>query len=216
MGKATPEYNLAVINLKVAKEWHPTKNKPLTPKEVTPGSGKKVWWICKKGHEWDAQIGNRTNRNRPTGCPECLGEKVGQDNNLKVLYPRIAKEWHPTKNGELKPKDITSGVGNKVWWKCNKGHEWITSVDNRTKGRGCPQCSNKIVGQDNNLKVLYPRIAKEWHPTRNGDLTPWDFVGGSSKKIWWKCVKGHEWDAQIHSRSIGSGCPHCFKDRWKS
>ena len=68
MGKATQEYNLEVIHPKVSKEWHKTKNNPLTPKEVTPGSKKKVWWQCNKGHAWEAQV---TSRSRGSGCPKC-------------------------------------------------------------------------------------------------------------------------------------------------
>ena len=49
-------YNLHTINPQLATEWHPTKNSKLTPDKVTPGSGKKVWWQCKKGHEWEAAI----------------------------------------------------------------------------------------------------------------------------------------------------------------
>ena len=64
-------------------------------------------------------------------------------------------------------------------------------------------------GKDNNLKALYPKIAKEWHPTKNGDLLPMGFVAGSHKKVWWQCKKGHEWDAVIGKRVSGQGCPHC-------
>jgi hypothetical protein len=78
MGKVTPEYNLAVIHPKVAKEWHPTKNKPLTSKEVTPGSQKKVWWQFDKGHEWDAIVGSRF---KGTGCPACWNDKRKSGNN---------------------------------------------------------------------------------------------------------------------------------------
>ena len=73
--KATPDYNLAVLHPDVAKEWHPTKNGEFTPRDYTHGSGQKVWWKCKKGHEWDATIAHRTNGR---GCPECGGQKVGR------------------------------------------------------------------------------------------------------------------------------------------
>jgi hypothetical protein len=122
MGKATPEYNLEVIHPKVAKEWHHTKNKPLTPKDLTPGSSKRVWWKCRKNHVWEATLNNRTSNK--SGCPECTGRKVGRDNNLFVINPKVSKEWHPTKNKPLTPKDITWGSREKVWWKCKKGHIW--------------------------------------------------------------------------------------------
>ena len=59
MRKPSNSYNLKTINPKLAKEWHPTKNGYLTPKDFTPGSSKKVYWLCEKGHDWDASVNNR-------------------------------------------------------------------------------------------------------------------------------------------------------------
>ena len=28
-------------------------------------------------------------------------------NNLRLFFPQIAKEWHPTKNGNLKPEKVS-------------------------------------------------------------------------------------------------------------
>lgn len=42
---------LAITNPELIEEWHPTKN-TLTLYDVTWGSSKKLWWICKFGHEW--------------------------------------------------------------------------------------------------------------------------------------------------------------------
>ena len=65
---------------------------------------------------------------------------------------------------------------------------------------------------DKNLLSLFPDIAKQWHPTKNGDLRPEDFTAHSNKKIWLKCPKGddHEWEAVISNRTIGTGCPLCM------
>lgn len=63
--------------------------------------------------------------------------------NLLSKYPALAKEWHPTKNGSLTPRDVTPGSGKKVWWICGKGHEWEATVNNRSRGRGCPYCAGK-------------------------------------------------------------------------
>ena len=61
------------------------------------------------------------------------------------MNPDLAKEWHPTNNGDLKPENVTDGSRKKVWWKCLKAddHEWIAAVGNRKKGTGCPFCSRK-------------------------------------------------------------------------
>jgi DNA-directed RNA polymerase subunit RPC12/RpoP len=194
----------------LVKEWNSSKNNDLKPENFTYGSKNKVWWVCKKGHEWKASISSRTSGR---GCPYCSGKKPSKDNNLKVKFPKIAKEFHPTKNGDLKPSDFTSGSNKTVWWICKKGHEWKAIIKNRTSGRGCPYCSGKKPSKDNNLKVKFPKIAKEFHPTKNGDLKPSDFTSGSNKTVWWVCLKGHGWDASIKSRTNGSGCPYCSGKR---
>jgi hypothetical protein len=83
----------------------------LLPKDVTPRSSKKVWWICGKGHEWEAIIYNRV---KGRGCPYCAGFYACTDNCLETLAPHIAKEWHPKKNGDLTPKDVTKSSNKKV------------------------------------------------------------------------------------------------------
>ena len=78
------------------------------------------------------------------GCPYCANKLVYRGyNDLATTHPELAAEWHPTKNENLTPQDITFGSGKKVWWQCKNNHEWEASVDNRTKGRGCPVCSSR-------------------------------------------------------------------------
>jgi len=211
--KVSEENNLLALFPEIAKEWHPTKNNELTPKQVTSGGNKKVWWLCPKGHSYESTTSHRTAMK--SGCPYCSGHKVSEDNNLLFLFPEIAKEWHPTKNGVLTPKNFTTGVDKIIWWLCPKGHSYESMINNRTQKKypaGCPYCSGRRVGDDNNLLVVFPEIAKEWHPTKNGDLTPEDFVSGSQKKVWWLCSKGHSYNAVIGSRTRKdkpSGCPFC-------
>ena len=73
MAKVTTTYNLAVSNPVLCEEWHPTKNVDLTPNDVTPGSHKKVWWLCPKQHDYEAVIKKRTGLG--SGCSECNKEK---------------------------------------------------------------------------------------------------------------------------------------------
>ena len=63
----------------------------------------------------------------------------------------------------------------------------------------------------NDLATRYPAVAKEWHPTKNGALTPDHILPGSRKKVWWRCSSGHEWQAVVYSRTgaQSSGCPFC-------
>ena len=200
----------------LVSEWHPTKNGELKPEDFTHASNKKVWWLCPKDHSYDASINNRTSKKR-TGCPYCSGQKVIEGNNLFSLFPKIKKEWHPTKNGDLKPEEVTYG-NVVVWWLCPKGHEYDSKISSRIrkdKSRGCPYCSGKMVGEDNNLFSLFPKVSSEWHPTKNGSSRPEEFTSRSSKKVWWLCPKGHEYDSIIGSRTgkKPSGCPYCSSNK---
>ena len=331
---------------KLSKEWHPFKNINLTPRDVTKGSTRKVWWLGECGHEWEATILNRV---RGTGCPICKGEsktsfpeqailfyckkvtdaesrkicfgkeidvflpefsigiefngyfhkdkerderKVGffkekgiriisvygkddiktnrnygdiieffyqsinksslnwaiskifeligisapmidvkadeisileqyiqtqKDNSLEVQKPELAKEWHPDKNGNLRPDMVTLGSHKKVWWLGRCGHEWQAIILSRSNGIGCPICAGKvIIAGYNDLATKCPNIVQEWNSTKNGKLTPEMIAPGSHKKVWWKCKFGHEWQAEIKSRTAGAGCPYCAKEKRKN
>ena len=73
----------------------------------------------------------------------------------------------------------------------------------------------KMDRRENSLAKLYPALASEWHPTKNGNLTPEMFTPGSNERVWWLCEKGHEWKTKICHRCSGSGCPECYRDKIK-
>ena len=136
-------------------------------------------------------------------------------------YPELIKEWHPTKNGELKPDEVTHGSHKKVWWLCPKGHPYDSIIKDRTRKdrpSGCPHCQRRNGGRrasdGNDLLSLFPKIADEWHPTKNGDSKPEEFTYGSKTRVWWICPKGHEYDSKIfvRTRKEKSGCPHCYRN----
>ena len=199
--------SLASLYPEIAREWDSLRNSPLEPTMFTPGSNERMWWRCRNGHEWPAPIYHRA---MGSGCPYCSGNKAADDNNLAVENPALAKEWHPTENGDLTAFDVTPGSDRKVWWKCAQGHEWPAVIENRAiQGSGCSYCLGRRASKDNNLALRFPELAAEWHPKRNGDLSPDAVVPGSQRKVWWKCKNDHEWRAVIKSRKNGSGCPHC-------
>lgn len=57
----------------IAKEWHKTKNKKVTPRQVHAGTAIRYWWKCKKGHEWLQAVNIRTGRG--SNCPDCNGTR---------------------------------------------------------------------------------------------------------------------------------------------
>jgi hypothetical protein len=149
MPKATEKYNLGLMNPDLAKEWHPTRNRDLNPRTITPGSGKKVWWICLNGHEWQAPV---YSRNRGSGCPVCSKSAPADDKDTLISNKELVKEWHLTRNSGLNLRHLPPGFNKKVWWLCKEGHEWKATVQSRMKGSGCPVC-NKVVHKKRFLRT---------------------------------------------------------------
>ena len=344
--RASAENNLSKSHPLASQEWDYEKNYPLQPQDVLPSSNKRAWWLCAKGHSYQAVIHAKVvSQASSAGCPYCSNKKVNSENNLQVLHPKLSAEWNP-KNKKT-PADFVPGSNQKIWWVCSRGHEWKTSIAHRAlNGRGCPYCTNQssrnelrllaeletlsevvkhrtklegfeydvciesekvlieydgsywhadkteqdmrktvsalqqgyriirvretplepmgtedvivdksepiskeqvnqlvkaIFGESNvycqyaalgcfanetrylELLEAYPSpqfqrsyaasnspTFQEWHPSKNGELTPAHF-GPSSKFIaWWKCARGHEWQASIVARNKqGSHCKAC-------
>ena len=211
--KASPEQNsLAKQFPALAAEWDDEKNAPLTPQDVTTGSHKLIWWRCPKGHSWRAAVFSRTVLG--TGCPVCTGRQaLAGENDLATLYPDIAAQWDEKKNGALHPSNVTAGSNRRVWWRCEKGHSYRAVIAQRVqRGDGCPYFANrKVLPGFNDLATVQPLVAKQWHESLNGALTPEMVTAGSHKKAWWQCSYGHVWKAAIYSR-VGvqqCGCPVC-------
>ena len=74
-----------------------------------------------------------------------MGKRVisGIDDIL-TTGPEIAKGWDYQKNQGINPAKKTRGSHDKVWWICDKGHEWEAPIYLRTGGSGCPICSGRM------------------------------------------------------------------------
>lgn len=203
--------DLETVSPLLAAQWHPNKNGPLSPGEVTSGSKRKVWWRCVRGHEWQASIKSRT---QGAGCPVCAGKVViSGENDLESYSPELAEQWDREKNGALSPAQVSVFSNRRVWWKCSRGHEWQVKISDRvTKRSDCPYCTNrKVLAGFNDLKTVEPLVAAQWHPEKNAPLEPSMVLPGSTKRVWWRCIDGHEWKAVIYSRTGAQkcGCPVC-------
>ena len=202
--KVTPGINdIETIRPDLAAQWHPTKNGNLSPDLVAAVSEKMAWWIqpyddpATGKHfdfEWRAKIRDRVLKN--SGCPFLSGNKVWPGfNDLATVCPEIAVQWHPTKNGSLTPAEVSAGSNRKVWWLYpyddpfsgkHFDFEWRAIVNLRTRKRRCPFLSGKSVWPGfNDLATVCPEIAVQWHPTKNGSLTPAEVSAGSNRKVWW-------------------------------
>ncbi len=148
-------------NSLLLSEWNVEKNVSITPNELLLHSGKKVWWVCKKGHEWEDTVNHRS---RGRSCPYCSGKRVLIGfNDITTTHPIVAAEWNYEKNNPLLPTQFTAGSTKKVWWCCKYHHEWKSVIESRTRGTGCPYCTNrKVLIGFNDLATTNPRVAKEW------------------------------------------------------
>jgi len=214
--KAIPgENDIFSIFPSLEKEWDYDKN-TISPQNIKLGSEKRVWWKCKKGHNWfvspNMRIRKVSTGYKITQCPFCYGRNaITGENDLATINPELVQEWNYEKNKDLTPQDIMTCSGKKVWWICNKGHEYKTTIANRKNGRGCPYCSNKkvLIGY-NDLLTTNPEIALEWDYEKNKKLTPKDVTCGSQKKVWWKCNRcGFNWETSVYNRSLNKNCPKC-------
>ena len=207
------ENSLAIKYPEIAAEWHPTKNGRLTPELISYGSTKKVWWLGKCGHEWDATVERRTIcRYR---CPICSGRRIVPGiNDLATTHPHLLNEWCYEKNTNILPSQATHGSQKKVWWKCNLGHIYDMRVHHKSSGIGCPVCSGqRILSNINDLATLYPELLPEWDYEKNA-ISPNNISPSSKIKVWWKCERQHSWEASILNRAKHkTSCPVCSQIR---
>jgi very-short-patch-repair endonuclease len=130
-------------------EWADTDHLP----QATGASNRiKVLWRCRAcGHEWRAAADDRAGG---SGCPVCgrakasnatRQKKLAKSGSLAFHHPELLREFDAEKNAGLSPDDLSPSSHQKVWWRCEQGHEWFTSPNQRIlRGRvcGCPKCAN--------------------------------------------------------------------------
>ena len=188
-------------------DWEENNKLGLDPNKITSGSHTRAFWKCKNGHSWGSECSNRV---AGYGCPICSNKKVLVGyNDLLTIQPELCKEWNHEKNS-LKPTECTQFSHKKVWWKCQHEHEWESEIASRTSGQGCPYCAGQKVWIGfNDLATTHPTLCKEWNYSKNEHLKPSEVSKGTTKKVWWICEDGHEWQASPNSRVSGNNCPYC-------
>lgn len=132
-------------------------------------------------------------------------------NDLQTVNPTLTKEWHPTLNGELTPDKVKAVSQYRAFWQCKNGHSWQSRVTHRNTGHGgCRECVKvKLQPGVNDLATVNPCLAGEWHPTKNGNLTPDQVLFDSRTKVAWLGQCGHEYSLIIGDRNAGNGCQVC-------
>ena len=212
-GQLADENNcLSTLYPELIKEWHPTKN-IITPNEVTPNSHKLAWWKCDKAedHEFQAHIFHRTKHN--SGCPCCCGRKIVKSNCLSTTHPQIAKEWHPHKNRNKTPNDVTYACNTAYWFRClvDPKHEWLARIDSRTSGKNCLYCNaskgEKLIKEILEEGNIDYKSQYRFPNCKDKRTLPFDFVVFSSGEA----IGAIEFQGRQHYKKIdyfGGTCGH--------
>lgn len=209
-----------IDNVEHMKDWHQELNPGIDPSRLTKGSHVCIKWKCHKcGRIWDAKVKNRFSGD---GCTcDAMARKtaslrktlVKKHGSLAQNRPDIAAQWHPTKNGALTPDEFTVNPEEPIWWIDSNGHEWEARIVVRCQSEVAGNIPrNRVIAGENDLKTRYPVIAAQWHPTKNGDSLPENFLPGSDDTVWWICEKGHEYPCKISARTRGRGCRRCSRE----
>ena len=179
-----------------------------------------MWWQCKKneGHVWKQRILDRVEN---SSCPFCDRRRPSEDYNLATEYPDLAKQWHPTKNGNDRPFNHLPGTHAKKWWKCSAGpdHEWPARIVSRTRvSSGCPYCANDKLSVTNSLATKNPPISEYWDVEKNQILPSEVIYGSRSPEYQFQCpvAHDHQWKDTPHNASQKRGCPFCLGSRISS
>lgn len=202
---ATDDANLAILNPKLAKEWHPTKNGDLRPRDVLPKSEKRIWWHCSQEHEWQA---TPSNRSRGSGCPYCSGRRATKESNLQSKYPDLVKEWDHHQQ-RFHPFRFLSRYSKCMVGLCAKGHSWLAVICNRSKGSGCPICNRARPTLRKGTIAEMERTAN----AKGGKCLSSEYLG-KHVKLRWQCEKGHQWESVPNNvLRLGSWCSVCARRR---
>ena len=200
-----PEKSLASFRPDLVKEWDYKKNFPLTPFMFPKSSSKESWWKCKKNHSWKNTINKRYNGRN---CPYCSNQLVSLENSLHKLFPKIAKEFHPTKNGKLTAKTISPGSNRNIWWHCKNNHEWQAKPTKRKQNNrngDCPICRS--------FGFNYPKLLKYWDYKKN-KVSPYSLRLASSKQesknLYFICKNKHSFKKNLIAFKMSPNhCPIC-------
>ena len=87
-------------------------------------------------------------------------KRVNELSILVDIAPSLVKEWHPSANGNLTPRNVKINYAKKVWWLCRDGHKWQATIKFRMKRNDCPVCDREAATKKVDLSLDLPTIAK--------------------------------------------------------
>jgi len=187
----------------------------LDPASVPHRSWAILDWVCRKDatHRWSAPPANRTRQPR---CPYCTGNKTDPRRSLGTLYPELAQQWHPSKNGRLTPFDVLPRSSRSVWWHDPRhpSRVWRSVVSSRVAAPRTPWERGFRADRYNCLGTTHPAVAKQFiGPAKGKRFSPRTVTAGSNFRARWRCPRDpeHVWEAAVYTvvNARHAGCPRC-------
>lgn len=190
-------------------EWDRCGNDAVDPSTIPIGSSRAVWWQCAEDRtRWRASVAARASGK--SRCPACARRDV-RAGSLAAQLPMLAQELDDSRNDGLIADTLPLGSNRSVWWRCDRGHTWRASVNQRARwATGCPVCATHV-RRGVPLGVAAPDLINEWVTLLNGG-TAEGVAAGSHLRAWWRCTldPSHLWAAPVRNRVRGkTGCPYC-------
>lgn len=168
------------------------------PHMIPPTYTLPIKWKCKHGHIHENTISRKI---KWPECPICRQE----ESRLFRLRPELRAEWDETNNAGISPDTLGAYSNVKCHWICKNGHSYEASpAELMRRKTTCPTCAS--------LGFLYPEVAKEWHPTANGDKTPFDVTANSQYNAVFLCSHCNSaYTARVANRIKRQSeyCPEC-------
>lgn len=215
-----------------ALDWDYEHNDDNPDNYMKSSSVKKHWKCHQCGHEWIAPISRIMAGH---GCPECGKKKMGRamqeyginrNGSFASKHPLEASEWCDDLNdamGLFRPDSYSVKSSVMAWFHCgNILHEpYMSRIQDRANGHGCPQCSGRVpVKGVNDFETIYPWIARQWYQPFNDYEhlgTPDMYTAHSTVKAWFWCGNPlhSPWKTSIGSRTgrtrkHQAHCPMCM------
>ena len=140
--------------------------------------GELIVLISENGNKDKVTITNRNKKFKP----------------LALANPKLAKQWHPEKNGDLTSYNVSAYSKLEVSWLYpyddpKTGHHdfvWKARISDRNKSDRYPYLSGKMVWTGfNDLATVNPQLAAEWDYKKNKKLTPEKVTVGKNMLVWW-------------------------------
>lgn len=205
-----------------AKYWHLTKNGNVKPRDVPPSANKKYWFHCEDcGHDFHVFLNHIQ---RGVWCGYCSNQMRCDEPSCKPCFERSfdsvekSRHWHPTKNGNIRPRNVAKSSGTEYWFHCEDcGHDFCNTPVRITRGIWCEYCAHLKRCNQPSCKFCFDnsfagsKKSKCWHPTKNGNVKPRDVALNTSKNYWFICEYcKHDIYVGVSHIQLRDQCKYCI------